>query len=480
MTSRAAHHPPPPFCTWQWQRAWQETWLAGLWPHTARALQQQRLQALLQAAQQSPLYRERLRPGTAWTDVAPVDKPELMQRFDEWSCDRRITRAAAEAFLAHSDNLADAWLDRYVLWTSSGTSGVPGWFVQDAASLAAWDAIDSLRLRGLRPADATWGAGGLGLWGLGQRFAFVGAVGGHFAGVVSMRRLQRTVPPPLRPAIEVLSVLRPLADLAAALQRFAPTVLITYPSMAAALACSGTPLALREVWVGGEQLTAGQRLAIESAFACPVRNSYGASECLSIAWQCSAGRLHMNDDWLLLEPVDERLQPVPAGVLSHTALLTNLANRVQPLIRYRLDDRIRVLDTPCACGSTFTGIEVQGRSGHSLVLPAQQRHGGPVTLVPLALETVIEDDAGVSQFQLIDHRERHGAHRLELRFEPAVVRPTAAFARCREAIERYLHSQHVKALPCSYSAAAPLRDAASGKIRRVVAMPAPPHPHPHR
>lgn len=472
MTPQTAHHPSPPLSPWHWQRAWQETWLAGLGPQTARALQRQRLEALLKAAQQSPLYRERLQRTGAWTDVAPVDKPELMQRFDDWACDRRITRAAAEAFLARSDNIADAWLDRYLLWTSSGTSGVPGWFVQDAASLAAWDAIDGLRLRGVRLADAGLGVS-LGFWGLGQRFAFIGAVGGHFAGVVSMTRLQRTVPSWLRPAIEILSVLRPLDELQAALQRFAPTVLITYPSVAAALACSGTPLALREVWVGGEQLTAGQRQAIECAFACPVRNSYGASECFSIAWQCSAGRLHLNDDWLLLEPVDERLRPVPAGVLSHTTLLTNLANRVQPLIRYRLDDRIRVLDTPCACGSAFTSIEVQGRCGHSLALPAEPGHGRPVILVPLALETVIEEGAGVSQFQLIDHADRHGVHRLELRFEPALAQPLAAYARCRHAIEAYLQSQHVKPTRCSYSADAPLRDPASGKIRRVVAMPAP-------
>lgn len=96
-----------------------------------------------------------------------------MGNFDDWATDRRITLPLAQAFLADPDRVADAWLGDYLLWTSSGTSGEPGIFVQDTGSLAAFDAIDGRRLRGcsaLSPA--------LGAWGLGQRFTFVGATGG--------------------------------------------------------------------------------------------------------------------------------------------------------------------------------------------------------------------------------------------------------------------------------------------------------------
>ena len=57
--------------------------------------------------------------------------------------------------------------------------------------------------------------------------------------------------------------------------------------------------------------------------------------------ECSHGRHHVHEDWVILEAVDENLQPVPDGSLSATALLTVLTNDVQPIIRYDIGDRLR-------------------------------------------------------------------------------------------------------------------------------------------
>ena len=58
-------------------------------------------------------------------------------------------------------------------------------------------------------------------------------------------------------------------------------MLITYPSCADALAQAQAAgrlhLRLREVWVGGEQLTEAQRTHVRAAFGARLRNSYGAS-----------------------------------------------------------------------------------------------------------------------------------------------------------------------------------------------------------
>lgn len=458
-------HPAPPFDAWAWWQAWQETWAAGALPGQAARLRAQRLEALIErAGRDSPFYRGR-KHGPRLADFAPVDKAELMRHFDDWATDRRITRAAAAAFLADASCVADAWLGRYLLWTSSGTSGVPGWFVQDVRSLAAYDAIDALRLRGPGTLQNQ-----LGPWGLGQRFAFVGASGGHFAGVVSMQRLRRIVPQPLQPEICILSVQQPLRAIAQALQAQQPSVLITYPSCAAALAqlqqAGALRLRLQEVWLGGEQLSAGQRRQIDSAFACTLRNNYGASECFSIAWECAHGALHVNDDWVILEAVDAQLRPLPPGTLSHSTLLTNLANRTQPLIRYRLDDRIRVLPAPCRCGNAFSAIEVQGRSADTLTLRDAQRQA--VTILPLALETAIEEAAQVTQFQVIGRRDGD----LELRFEPGVADARAAFEGCHAAIDGFLRDHGVARTRVRFSRAAPLHGSASGKLRRVINAPA--------
>jgi len=117
-----------------------------------------------------------------------------------------------------------------------------------------------------------------------------------------------------------------------------------------------------EIWLGGEQLSPAQQQLIQRAFGCKVRNAYGASEFYSMAFECAKGQLHLNDDWVILEAVDERMQAVALGTLSHTTLLTNLANRTQPLLRYRLQDRIRFVAQPCACGCAFPVIQVEGRA----------------------------------------------------------------------------------------------------------------------
>lgn len=458
-----AAHAAPPHDPWLGLQVFQQTWLAGLDPvGTGRRLREARLARLIEKARRdSPLYARLAAAATRLEDFEPVGKAELMAAFDDWATDRRITRRAAEAHLRHAAP-GDGWLGEYLLWTSSGTSGLPCLFVQDAASLAAYDALDALRLRPGAPVAA-----GLGLWGLGRRFAYVGAIGGPYAGHVNLMRLQRVVPPPWSPQVTRVSVLEPVAELAAQLQALQPQVLITYPSCAAALAQlqAGRRLALRldEIWLGGEQLSGAQRALLAEAFACPLRNCYGASEFYAIAFECELGRLHLNDDWVVLEGIDERGRPTPPGRFSHTTLLTNLANQTQPLIRYVLTDRVRFEPAPCGCGCALPVVDVQGRADD--VLQLRGRHGEAVALLPLALETVLEEEAGITGFQLLLQAD----DRLELRLEgvDAAV-ATARFERCRAALLHHLARQHLAPLHITQGRQPPLRQPGSGKLRRVI------------
>ena len=464
-------HPLPPMDPWLWSQTLAETCAAGMDPLGVGRIQRDaRLARLLSSSlADSPFYRERRPAGRNGSmpleAFEPVHKAELMRHFDDWATDRRIDRRSVDAFIADPQRVADAYLGRYLVWTSSGTSGEPGIFVQDEAALAAYDALDALRLQGLGGTLAPTS------WRPGQRVAFVAATGGHFAGVASIERLRRIAASmgPLwqwmAPVVQTFSVQQPLAALADALERFAPTVLITYPSCADALAylqdAGRLQLSLREVWVGGEQLTDAQRQRIRTAFGARLRNSYGASECYAMAWECAEGCLHLNHDWLILEPVDRQLRPVAPGEASHSVLLTNLANRTQPLIRYVLGDSVRFKAGRCGCGSALPAIEVQGRADHTLLL----RDAGheEVRLLPLALSTVIEEGTGITQFQLLCNTPQ----RLELRFEAAVADPAGAFRRARTVLVAYLASQGLTQVQIVHGHAAPLRHARSGKLERV-------------
>ena len=156
---------------------------------------------------------------------------------------------------------------------------------------------------------------------------------------------------------------------------------------------------------------------------------------MSIAFGCDEGWLHVNADWVLLEPVDDDYRPTPPGEPSRTVLLTNLANRVQPIIRYDLGDSVIVKPEPCACGSPLPAIKVEGR--HDDVLSMVAPDGRIVRLLPLALTTVVEDAARVPRFQIVQTAPDRLLLRLDCR---DAGRPAGSLARGGEGPARAISS----------------------------------------
>jgi phenylacetate-coenzyme A ligase PaaK-like adenylate-forming protein len=430
--------------------------------------QQRRLAALLQGvAQRSPLYRTLLQgrdPAAVALHALPVmHKRELMQQFDHWVGDPALRLDALRRFTADRGHIAEPFAGRYLVWESSGSSGEPGVFVQDAAALAVYDALEGVRRSVLRPPT-----GALDPW-LHGRIALVGAIEGHFASTVSLQRLRRLNPLLARRLCSV-SCLQPWPRLRAELEALAPAVIATYPSAAVLLAeerqAGRLALAPREVWTGGETLTPAMRRFVEQAFGCKVVNSYGASEFLTLATECRAGRMHLNSDWVILEPVDARGRPVPPGQASASTLLTNLANQVQPLIRCDIGDRVTLLPVACECGSRLPVIDVQGRSDDTLRLAGSGRQ--PVQVLPLALATVLEEDAGLFDFQLV----QQGPAELLLRTGLAGEAARRVLPRARRVLAAWLAQQGAAPVHIHCRSGEAARPGRSGKIQRVVRAPA--------
>lgn len=218
-----------------------------------------------------------------------------------------------------------------------------------------------------------------------------------------------------------------------------------------------------------ETLAAHDRTAIADSFGATVREVYGSSEVLHAAFECPQGTLHVSEDRALLEPVDDRHQPVPPGTASQTVLVTNFANRVQPIIRYDLGDAVTVVPEPCACGSPLMGIRPQGRCDDVLALPA--RGGGVVTVLPLALSTVIEETPGVEVGQAV----HVPPDRLVIRCSTD-DRPRAEVAAALDGrLAAWLATQGVADVAIEHDDAPPSRDPRSGKFRAVsVAKPVAP------
>lgn len=431
--------------------------------------QQARLALLLGAALKgSRLYRELLAADTSAStplqDLPVVTRCQLMDRFDDWVTDPCLTLDALRAFTADPSRISEPWQGRYLVWESSGTSGQPGIFVQDAQAMAVYDALEALRRCAPRP---------LMRWFdplcLTERIAFVGATSGHFSSYVSVQRM-RALNPWLAGNTRSFSIQVSAPELVAALNDFAPTVLATYPTAAVLLADEAGRGALhispREVWTGGETLGPAVRDYIERGLGCTVRNSYGASEFFTMGWECAHGHMHLNADWVILEPVDEHHRPVPAGEPSCSVLLTNLANTVQPLIRYDLGDQVTMQAGRCGCGSPLPVIEVQGRQDDPLHMAGHD--GRSVTLLPLALSTVLEDEAGVFDF----HLRQQDDHTLVLRLALTGEEGQAAMARCCDALKAFAKAQGLPRLRVLQELGVPVPRGRSGKACRIVACQA--------
>ena len=370
-------------------------------PDRLQHVRARRLACLLQTCvTRSPLYRKWLRgfdPASARLQDLPVAHRErLMRQFDDWVTDSSIRIDELRSFVSRPERIADTYRGRYIVWQSSGTSGEPGIFVQDATAMAAYDALEAVRGPFMR-----WAMSPLVAAGLQRNLVLIGSTEEHYASTVSAKRL-RQLNPWFSQRLHDVSFLQPMPRLRQALEALDPIVMATFPSVALQLAqehrdghLDATP---QEIWVGGETLSPATREFIECTFGCRVRNSYGSSEFLSIAFECSQGVLHLNADWVILEPLDRHGRPVPLDVEGESVLLTHLANHVQPLLRYVLPDRVTLHSRPCTCGSALPVLTVHGRDDDVLRLPGRGR--STVTVSPLAITTVIEERAGLLDFQV--------------------------------------------------------------------------------
>jgi phenylacetate-CoA ligase len=385
-------------------------------PSAIARRQRGRLSAIVDYARaHSPYYRELYRDLPVKVEdpaLLPVTgKKELMRRFDDWVVDREVTFEKVGAFVENPDLVGERFLGKYTVITTSGTTGLRGIFVVDDRSMAVTNAL-AVRMMsawlGARDVVRILAGGG--------RTAMVIATGGHFATTVAAARLRKGSRW-RRKAIEVFPVHTPLPETVARLNRFRPVVVAAYASMAALLAAEQEAgrLRIRPVLVSvtAEGLAAREYDRIAEAFGTKVRNGYAANECPFLSYGCERGWLHVNSDWVVFEPVDAEYRPVPPGVQSHTVLASNLANRLQPILRYDLGDSVLERPDPCPCGNPLPALRVQGRAADVLTFPTDR--GEQVTIAPLVFATLVDRTPGIARFQIV----QAAPTRLCVRLEPA-------------------------------------------------------------
>ncbi|GAA1487157.1 phenylacetate--CoA ligase family protein [Brachybacterium fresconis] len=118
-------------------------------------------------------------------------------------------------------------------------------------------------------------------------------------------------------------------------------------------------------------LTESARTRLENAFGAPVHDEYRSSEIGWMAGECARrDGLHVFADVRRIEVVDADGRPAAPGELGDL-VITDLRNRVFPMIRYRTGDRGILRAGPCPCGLSLPLMEPpQGRTNDILHLPS--------------------------------------------------------------------------------------------------------------
>jgi hypothetical protein len=114
-----------------------------------------------------------------------------------------------------------------------------------------------------------------------------------------------------------------------------------------------------------------------------------------------------------------------------------------------------------ACGSRLPVFQVQGRSDDLLQL--RNGRGSVVKILPLALDTALEENAGLPRFQII----QTGADCLQVRLQDPQDRQV-----CEQVLTRYLQEQGITGLKIEHDRHPPQVELRSGKLRRVLYRPA--------
>lgn len=361
-------------------------------PSRLKAERQGRLRDLLAwSIEHSPFHTDRLvgvdpaRFTEAAMESLPVmTKDDLMSEFSSIVTDSRLTLDVVEDHVANVDD-NEYLFDRFRAVTSSGSSGRRGVFVYD------WDEWTTLALMQSRSrlgtADDSARPRGAATASL-----FAGA-GAHLS------RVMRTFLAEPGDEVHHLPMTLPVAEVVRGLNAAQPELLMGYPSaldLVVREAQAGRlGISPRFVESGGELLMDRTRVAVRDLWGVEIDDSWAVVEG-AYAFSCPSSRaMHLPDDLVIIEAVDQAGRPVPPGEPATKLYLTNLYNRTQPLIRFEISDGLTVLDGVCPCGSAHSRItELTGRA--DIVF----EYDNSVKVHPMVLRLELHDERHVTEYQV--------------------------------------------------------------------------------
>lgn len=342
-------------------------------------------------------------------DLPPVTKSQLMSEFSDTLSERGISIEEVKEFASRRDTIGQFFKGRYLVLNTAGSTGERGYFLSDITS---WQRAQALGFSGSKmPVRYRLSITPF----FRARVALVIATGGHLAALLFLK-----IDAPLMryfSKIYDIELLSPEEEIIAELNQIKPHHIHTYATFAQVLVenqeagrLTFKPLSLS---VSSEPFPPSLRERILEAFhPITITDVYAATEIPNIAKSCPLGRLHLAADWVIVEPVTETGDPVPPGEHSDKVFVTNLINYFQPLIRYEMNDAVRIDPKPCDCGNPLPVIEIFGRTNDTLTIISSE--GKRIRLLPSFVCTKFLEIPHLKKYQIIHERQ----NRLLIRYIP--------------------------------------------------------------
>lgn len=339
----------------------------------------------------SPFYRE-FHKGlydAPLHELPVLTKSMLMENFDEVVTDAEIHLQDVKEFMKSRQG-DERFLGRYVVHSTSGSTGQPGLFLMNSlewlVSLAGafrgftgagikMDPKNPIKIAQITSTNPNHMSSG-------------GATSMGGMGIPTMQ----------------LSASEPVEVMVEKLNSYQPDLFLAYASILRIFAdeqlAGRLQIKPQTVISGSEVLTQETRRRSVQAWGDVLFNMYGTTDCGGIGAECDEHRgLHLQEDLVIVEVVDRNNHPVPALEYGEKLLVTVLWKRAQPLIRYELSDSVRLSPDHCPCGRPFTLIDdIQGRLQE--VLTFQSVDNGTVNIHPIVFSNIM-DTLPVSGWQVV-------------------------------------------------------------------------------
>lgn len=398
----------------------------------------------------SPFYQDFHRGlyAAPLSELPVLSKATMMAHFDDLVTEPSIHLKELQEYInaAKSDK---QFLGRYWVNTTSGSTGRPGIFLFNRSE---WTKVIASFARSYE-----WGGIKVNLTKRRKMAVVASRHPWHMSGLVG-ETVQSWWSPTLR-----IAASEPLESIVRQLNDWQPDVFVAYASMAKILAdeqrAGHLHIQPKVVFTSSEVLTDEARRHIEAAWGKVLFNQYAATETGGLAAECDAHHgMHLYEDLVIFEFVDEQYQAVPAGQFAAKLLITSLFNRTQPLIRYELSDSVQLSTEACNSKRPFALIEaVQGRTEDILHFPTTA--GDLVSIHPNVFHQIM-DTIPVGAWQIIQEQEADSLTVLLSGVQNGFVDETL-ITKLSSALEiqgvtAAIHVQRVDSIPKSASGKSPL------------------------